>query len=153
MKEKDLVRKVSSYVSAALGIALGVLMAGFIVFLLYVMMTQPFYWAKRSEEYAKRDYAATILSDEVLTQAEKNATIIAIADAYIDGIISSSKYTAANKDERIQLVMERLDTLVSLGLVTEGSVYYDDKDNMVMYEYITGAKGAIPIEGFGNDYN
>ncbi|MCD8020805.1 MAG: hypothetical protein LUF92_14880 [Clostridiales bacterium] len=66
----------------------------------------------------------------------------------ITTVVSSDEYSNMDTDEKAELILSTLSSLVSEGEVASDSVGYDETNKLIYYEYADGAYGGVMLEDF-----
>ena len=107
----------------------------------------------RSYQVKVRDAASEIRTiGFYVPMTDEELDGIQTVDNALAELMSSDEFAALTTEEMAAEVVELLTALADEGLVVADSIYYDEVDQAVYYEYATGALGVVML-GQNNEWN
>lgn len=88
----------------------------------------------------------TVISDE-------ENEIMATVDNKIDEILLSGNFTEKTIEEKEELVQDTLNAFVETGEISDGSIAYNENDQLFSFQYSNGVLGGVMIGEFDKEQN
>lgn len=88
------------------------------------------------------------------TENTENAEYLAAVENYaqvndaVSELAASGDYTNAQTEEKAEQMLELLEELEEAGEIARDSIFYDEENQIIAYEYIDGAYGGVMLEDF-----